>query len=132
MDLVRVLGIGLTGTVLAMSLSRVQGAYGLLVALATGCVLLLLALGQTEELLSSLMRLSEEGGVSSAYVRSLLRVLGLSALTEAGSRLCRDGGQSHIAFQVELCGRVLILYAVLPAAEELLSAGTAMLAALTP
>ena len=47
-------------------------------------------------------------------------MLGLACLTEAGSRICRDGGQGNIALKVELCGRVLMLCAMLPALRELL------------
>ena len=50
MELMRVLGVGIVGTLLAVTLGKHNGGYGLLTGLATGCLLLLLLLGQTEDL----------------------------------------------------------------------------------
>lgn len=120
MDMVQVLGVGVVGTLLAVTLSRINGTHGLLVGLATGCLLLVMLLGQTEELGSFFRELAGEGTLSAAYTGRAIRVLGLACLTEAGSRICRDGGQGNIALKVELCGRVLMLCAMLPALRELL------------
>ena len=58
--------------------------------------------------------------------------MGLACLTEAGSRICRDGGQGNIALKVELCGRVMILCAVLPAVREVLSSAQTVLSEIGP
>jgi stage III sporulation protein AD len=120
MELIRVLGVGIVGTILAMTLSRHNGGYGLLTGLATGCLLILLLLGQVETLGAALRELAGIGGLSSEYLGRVVRILGLACLTEAGSRICRDGGQGNIALKVELCGRAMILCAALPAVREVL------------
>ena len=72
------------------------------------------------------------GNLSSEYLGRVVRILGLACLTEAGTRICRDGGQGNIALKVELCGRVLILCAVLPAVREILAAAQTVLAEIGP
>jgi stage III sporulation protein AD len=89
-------------------------------------------LGQAEGLLAFARSLMGEGALSSAYTRRVLQVLGISCLTEAGSRICRDGGQGNIALKVELCGRGLILCATLPAVREVLSAAQTVLGEIGP
>ena len=132
MEIVRVLGIGVAGTLLALTLSRHNSGYGLLISLATGCVLLLMLLGRTEELGVSLRELAGMGSLSSEYLGRVVRILGLACLTEAGSRICRDGGQGNIALKVELCGRVLILCAMLPAVVQALRSAQSILVELGP
>ena len=132
MEMVRVLGIGIAGTILAAALGRQNGGYGLLTGIATGCLLLMILFGQTDELETSLREFMGLGGLSSEYLSRVVRVLGLACLTEAGSRICRDGGQGNIALKVELCGRVLILCAVLPAVREALESAQAVLAEIGP
>lgn len=132
MELLRVLGVGIAGTILALTLSKHSGGYGMLTGLATGCLLLMMILGETEALGVSLRELAGVGGLTSAYLGRVVRILGLACLTEAGSRICRDGGQGNVALKVELCGRVMILTAVLPAVREALSAAETMLAAVSP
>ena len=132
MELVRVLGVGIAGTILAVTLSRHNGGYGLLTGLATGCLLLMMLLGQAEELGVFLRELAGTEGLTSVYLGRVVRILGLACLTEAGSRICRDGGQGNIALKVELCGRVMILCAVLPAVREVLSSARTVLSELGP
>ena len=132
MELVRVLGVGIAGTILAVTLSRHNGGYGLLTGLATGCLLLMMLLGQAEELDVFLRELAGTEGLTSVYLGRVVRILGLACLTEAGSRICRDGGQGNIALKVELCGRVMILCAVLPAVREVLSSARTVLSELGP
>lgn len=131
MEMVRVLGIGVVGTILAVTLSRHNGGYGLLTGIATGCLLLMLLLGEAGELETAIRELSGDG-LSSAYLGRVVRILGLACLTEAGSRIARDGGQGNIALKVELCGRVLILCAALPAVREVLSAVQTVLGEIGP
>lgn len=132
MDMLRVLGVGVVGTILSVTLARHNGGYGLLTGLATGALLLLMLLGQTEELEASLRALAGVDALSTEYMGRVVRILGLACLTEAGSRISRDGGQGNIALKVELCGRVMILCAMLPAVRELLQAANAVLAELGP
>ena len=127
MEMVRVLGIGVVGTLLSVTLARHNGGYGILTGLATGCLLLMMLLGQTEELEISLRELAGVGGLSSDYMGRVVRILGLACITEAGSRICRDGGQGNIALKVELCGRAMILCAALPAVREALRAAESVL-----
>lgn len=130
MEMIRVLGVGLAGTLLAMTLAKHNGGYGLLTGVATGGLLLVMLLGQTEALSASLGELAGVGQLSSDYMSRAVRILGLACLTEAGSRISKDGGQGNIALKVELCGRVMILCAVLPAVKEVLRAAETLLAGL--
>ncbi len=132
MEMVRVLGVAVAGTLLAVTLARHNGGYGLLTGIATGVLLLVMLLGETEELEISLQEMAGRGKLSSEYLSRVVRILGLACLTEAGSRICRDGGQGNIALKVELCGRVMILCAMLPAVREVLRSAETVLAEIGP
>ena len=132
MEMVRVLGVAVAGTLLAVTLARHNGGYGLLTGIATGVLLLVMLLGETEELEISLREMAGRGKLSSEYLSRVVRILGLACLTEAGSRICRDGGQGNIALKVELCGRVMILCAMLPAVREVLRSAETVLTEIGP
>ena len=72
MEMMRVLGVGIVGTLLAVTLARHNGGYGLLTGLATGVLLLMMLLGQTEELGVSLRELTGFGQLSSEYLSMIL------------------------------------------------------------
>ncbi len=132
MEMVRVLGVGVIGTLLAVTLARRSPGYGLLTGVATGCLLLMMLFSQTDDLETGLRELAGAGGLSSEYLGRVVRILGLTCLTEAGSRIAKDAGQGNIALKVELCGRVLILCAVLPALREALGAAQVVLTEIAP
>ena len=132
MEMMRVLGVAVAGTLLAVTLARHNGGYGLLTGIATGVLLLVMLLGETEELEISLREMAGRGKLSSEYLSRVVRILGLACLTEAGSRICRDGGQGNIALKVELCGRAMILCAMLPAVREVLRSAETVLAEIGP
>ena len=132
MEMVRVLGIGVAGTMLAVTLARHSGGYGLLTGIATGCLLLMLLFSEALELETELRELAGSSALSSGYLGRVVRILGLACLTEAGSRIARDGGQGNIALKVELCGRVLILCAALPAVREVLASARTVLMEIVP
>ena len=132
MELMRVLGVAVAGTLLAVTLARHNGGYGLLTGIATGVLLLVMLLGESEELEISLREMAGRGKLSSEYLSRVVRILGLACLTEAGSRICRDGGQGNIALKVELCGRAMILCAMLPAVREVLRSAETVLAEIGP
>ncbi len=132
MEMVRVLGIGVAGTLLAVTLARHNGGYGLLTGIATGCLLLMMLLRESEALENAVREMAAAGELSSDYLGRVVRILGLACLTEAGTRICRDGGQGNIALKVELCGRVMILCAVLPAVREVLRSAQTVLTEIGP
>ena len=132
MEMVRVLGVGLAGTLLAVILARRSPGYGLLTGVATGCLLLVMLFGRIDVLEAGLRALVSSGGLSSEYLGRVVRILGLACLTEAGARVAKDAGQGNIALKVELCGRVLILCTVLPALRDALGAAQAVLAEIGP
>ena len=132
MEMVRVLGVGLAGTLLAVTLARRSPGYGLLTGVATGCLLLMMLFSQSDELETGLRELAGAGSLSFEYLGRVVRILGLACLTEAGSRIAKDAGQGNIALKVELCGRVMILCAVLPALREALGAAQAVLTEIAP
>ena len=87
----------------------------------------MLLFSESQELETAMRELAGNSAVSAAYLGRVIRILGLACLTEAGSRIAKDGGQGNIALKVELCGRVMILCAALPAVREVLSSARTVL-----
>ena len=69
----------------------------------------------------------ESYGVSTAVLSAVLKIIGLSYLTDFGVGLAKDAGQTVIASNLELGGRILILSCTLPSAIALLETGMTLL-----
>ena len=59
--------------------------------------------------------------------KSAIKVIGIAYLAQMGASICQDAGESAIGGKVELCGRILILSAALPAAFQVLESAMSLI-----
>ena len=72
-------------------------------------------------LISYLHKLIEATGMQQAHAEILFKGLGIAILTQCCADICRESGESGIASNVELVGKLEILLLALPLLDELLS-----------
>lgn len=127
MELFRIVGIAILGAALAALIRPLRPEMALLIGMATGLIVLLYGLGQATGVLDALADLAAEYGVDSGYVGVLLKITGIAYAAQFGAQICSDAGESAVAGKVELCGRILILAAALPAVAATLSTAISLL-----
>lgn len=66
------------------------------------------------------------GSISSELLSLLIRVLGVSYLTEFAVSVCKDTGETSLATGVELCGKAEILVLSLPLFKQLMELCTGL------
>lgn len=120
MDMAQMAAIGLTGTLLAVTLRRENAQMALLVSVTTGVLLFLSLLSPLGELLGILQETAQKAGVSDGYFAIVLKVIGIAYLAQFGAQLCMDAGETAIAAKIELAGKILIMAVSAPVLIELL------------
>lgn len=58
---------------------------------------------------NTLELLEEFDAIDSAYLEIIIKVLGIAVITKIGADICSDSGNSALASNVELAGKVMIL-----------------------
>ena len=111
MDIFKIIGVGLIGGILSMTVKQYKKEYALLVALATVTVILFFTLDSL---------ITEKSGVDTRYFTAVMKVVGVAYITQFGAEILRDGGEGAIALKVELAGKVFILGLTLPIVTEFL------------
>lgn len=114
MEFVRIGAIAVLGVMLGLMLKSGKQEYGLYTGI--GICLLIFSytvsyMGQMKEQLLELFSYLSSG---SRYFPLLLRVAGIAWLSEFVSGICKDSGFSAVASQVELLGKILILFSGIP------------------
>lgn len=130
MELFRILSIAILGATLAVLVRPLRPEMAVLIGAATGVVVLLHAIGEVTGVLETLRNLGAAYGVDGGYVGILLKIIGIAYAAQFGAQICSDAGESAIAGKVELCGRVLILAAALPAVATTLGTAAGLLKSL--
>lgn len=120
MDIFKVIGVGLVGGVLSMTVRQYKKEYAVLVGLATVIVILSFTLDTLETAIDRISVITEKSGVDARYFTAVMKVVGVAYITQFGAEILRDGGENAIALKVELAGKVFILGLTLPIVTEFL------------
>ena len=124
--------IAAVGSVTALFFRAERREFSVIVGVVTAVLLLLLGIYAFTGVGKTFEKLCASYGVSSTVLSAVLKILGLSYLTDFGVGISRDAGQSAIASNLELCGRIMILSCVLPSAIALLETGASLLKEVIP
>ena len=119
--------VAVVGTVTALLFRNERREFAILIGAITAVFVLLLGLETFTGIGKTLEKLCASYGVSTAILSAVLKILGLAYLTEFGVGIARDAGQSVIASNLELGGRIMILSCTLPSAIALLETGASLL-----
>ncbi len=120
MDVQKVALFGVVATILILVLKSCKNEWAMLVSLATGVFIAIYLLGFLLELSEVLKTWERYLGDVSDYMGVLWKALGITYLCEFSGNLCRDSGNSLIAGQIELCGKVAVMLLGMPVLWALL------------
>jgi stage III sporulation protein AD len=114
MDIVQIVGLSFIATVLILVLKEQKPIFAFLLATFTGVWIFLMLLDHIRIVLSTLVRLAEHSEVSSIFLKTILKIIGIAYIAEFGAQAVRDAGQESIASKIELAGKMLILVMAVP------------------
>ena len=120
MEISRIIALGLVGTVFSVLLKKENPQISMLIAVVTGILIFLMISAPLGDLIFLLRETAEQAGVGEGYFGIVLKVIGIAYLTQFGSQLCADAGESAIASKIELAGKVLMMTVAAPVLTGLL------------
>ena len=109
-----ILGLGITIAILSQVLKTAKWDYGNVLSVIGGVVLLVWVLGSVSQVFDLVSRIGIDLGTASPYLDNVIKALGLSIVTKLAVDCCRDMGESAVATNLELCGRLAILATISP------------------
>lgn len=114
MAFIKVGAVALAGIILGIQFKGGKQEYSIYIGLGI-CLLIFSCtaayMGQVKAQLEALMRYASSG---SRYFTILFKVVGITWISEFVAGICRDSGFGAVASQVELFGKIAILFAGLP------------------
>lgn len=120
MDIWTLCALAVLSSVMALTLRRLRPEMGVVLALGAGALLLLLLVPRLTEIIGGISTIAREGGVPEGYMTQLLKVGGVSLMTDFAAQTCRDAGEEGLAMKVSLAGRVTLIALALPFMRALL------------
>lgn len=120
MEIIKIVGIGLISLVIILILRQYKPEYAIYVSLIVGILILTLSLGQLSGIINLLKDISSRASINTKFLSLLLKITGISFLTEFAVSISKDSGESAIANKIDLGGKVLIIVISIPIITALL------------
>lgn len=120
MELFKVIGVGLVGVCATLLLKNTDNRYAILAGIATGAVILIVALNSLSGVIVQLHALVDKTGVDSELFAVLLKIVGIGYVTEYTASVCADADCASIGRKVAFAGKIAIFLLALPIVKALL------------
>lgn len=106
--------LGILTIIIAMAMRQGKAEYATFVSLTGSILIAWIAVRLLDGITGSMERLEKLLHLDMEYVALLLKMIGVTYLSEFASSLCRDAGYSAVAGQIELVGKLTILTIGMP------------------
>ena len=120
MDIIKIIGIGLIAVIIIIILKQYKPEFTIYVSICAGALILSMLLTKINGIIEILTDLSNKASDSNGFLTILLKITGISFLTEFAVSICKDSGESAIASKIDLGGKIIIISMSVPIISTLL------------
>lgn len=121
MDMLRIGILGVTGTLLAVQFKSGKSEYGIYISIVLSLVIFFSILGHLKSMIEAMREIGRFIRMDQAYIGTLIKMLGITYISEFASGICKDAGYQTIAAQVELFGKLAVMILSMPILMTLLN-----------
>ena len=112
-EIVKIALLGIAGVLFAIQFRQQRPEYTLLIGFALSVLVFSYVLGLTGQLLEEFAG-QQYLGDAKGYLGILMKVVGITYLCEFSAGICKDAGFAAVSDQIEILGKLSVLFAGLP------------------
>lgn len=118
--MVKIAILGIVVVLLALPFRIIKEEYSLYLSIA-GCILIFyFILGKMQQVIRLMEKIGASLPIESGYLVILIKIIGITYLTEFSADLCKDAGYSALASQIAIAGKLSVLGISMPVITALL------------
>ena len=106
--------LGILTILIAMAMRQGKAEFSTFVSFTGSILIAWIAVQLLDGITGSIGRLEKLLSVDMEYIALLMKMIGVTYLSEFASAICRDAGYSAVAGQIELVGKLTILTIGMP------------------
>ena len=110
-DIIKIIGIGFITLIITLMLKEYKRDFAIYVSLIGGMLILILIADNLEGIINFISTISNS---DNEFIMLLIKITGISILTEFAISICRDSGENSIANKVDLGGKVIVISLSIP------------------
>lgn len=120
MNMVQIGIIGVLGALLAIQFKSGKTEYGIYMSVAVSIFLFACIVDRLELFVSTVEEIGRYITFDMGYIATMLKMIGITYISEFSSSICKDAGYQTIAAQIEVFSKLTILAMGLPVLLALL------------
>ena len=118
--MVRVALLGIAGVLLALQLKSLKSEYSIYLCLGVSALIFWYMTEQLGSILEGLEMIQDPLPLNAGYIRTLIKIVGITYIAEFASDLCKDAGYQAVAGQIQMFGKLSVLAVSIPILTALL------------
>lgn len=120
MEIFKIIAVGIITVIATIVLKQVKPELAIFVTIAGGLVIIIMLLDSLTSVFDGIKVLTNKTGVNDSLFKCVLKVIGIGYITEFGSNICIDSGNSSIADKIMFAGKITILILCMPVINNLI------------
>ncbi len=121
MEILRIAGLALLGVFTALLLKNGKGEYSLIIGLAMTALVCSYVVINLLEVVNAIHQVWNSVAGNSEFLHILLRIVGITYVSDLTSNICKECGYATLAGQVAVAGKMGVLLAGFPIFMNLLN-----------
>lgn len=119
MDILKIIGIGFCSLIVSVILKEYKKEYAIYSMLIGGAIIICLSLETISKITNFIKQFSKT--YNNTFIEILLKITGISILTEYAVSICKDAGESSIANKIDFASKILVISMSIPIISSTLS-----------
>ncbi len=121
MEIEKILAIGIVSCLISLLLKNRNPVFSILVSLSAITVISLFSLSGLLKISDGFFDIFLESGISKTHFLNIIKVISIAYATEIITSLLIDAGESSLAKNIELAGKIAVLILTIPNVLELMT-----------
>lgn len=125
--MMQIIGISICGLLLTVLLRDYNKTISIIVMLSAAIIIFLLVLDGLSGVFTYIAEISSGAESTAEYIKLMMKVLGITLISQFAADMCRDAGENTLANQTETAAKIIVVLMVLPLFEAVLNIITGLL-----
>lgn len=120
MEIVKIAGIGLISLIVIVVIKQYRPEFAVYVSITAGLLIIGIVISKLSGIVGILKSLANKASLNSGFLEILIKITGITILTEFTTSICKDAGEGAIATKIDLGGKIIIMSMSIPIISSLL------------
>ena len=109
MDMIQIGVIGVAGALLAIQFKNGKSEYSIYISMAVSLLIFFFILSEIKVFVELIREIGSYMDLHNSYIGTLLKMLGITYVSEFAAAICKDAGYQAVAGQIEIFAKLFIL-----------------------